>query len=198
MEWSFKKYVCIVTFIYITVFLLSATILPLIFGNIHDVITADQLRINSINITQSSALVKLLIGNILISAIIILSGVFGSEIIPILILTWNAFYFGEIISALNKPDTFGMMYSLFPHGIIEIPAAILCTIFACNYALKMREVSGNKSMWKVIMYEGSISHILRKYVVKPYIYYVLPLIIMGCIVESTISLYIMRAIFNGS
>jgi len=198
MEWNTKKYFCLVTFIYIIIFLSSVFILPSIFGNMYGVISTDQLRINSINNEVISSLILLLMRNVLISVLIITIGVLGIEAIPIIILGWNAISFGEIVNAISKPETIGMIYALLPHAIIEIPAAILCTALSCNFALKMREACGNNGTMGILTYKGSINHVLTKHMIKPYFYYVFPLIVLGCVVESTISLYIMRLIFNGS
>jgi len=197
MEESLKKYIYISTFIYIVVLIISIFILPSIFGNIYGNISSEQLRINSINNSELPLLQTLLIRNIMVSCLIIFLGVIGSEILPLAILTWNAISFGEILNALNKPETINAIYFLLPHSIIELPATILCTAFACNFALKMRNTSGNNGVIGVLIYKGSINKVLTEYLVKPYIYYILPMIIVGCIIESTISLYIMRAIFNG-
>jgi len=195
MEWNLKKYFYLTTSIYVIVFLLSIFVFPQLFGNIHGDISADQLRLSALNLISMSAFTRLIIGNILVSFLIIISGALGMELFPIAILTWNAFSFGEIIAMVNKPDTINILYSFFPHAIFELPATILVTTFACYYALKMREITGNKGLINLLKYKGNITTILHQYVLKPYLFYILPLIIVGCIVESTISIYIMRALF---
>lgn len=195
MEWNLKRYFYLTTFIYIAIFLLSIFVFPQLFGNIHGDISADQLRLGALNLTPMSAFTRLIVGNILVSFVIIISGTLGLEIIPISILVWNAFNFGEIIAMVNKPDTINAIYSFFPHAIFELPATLLVTTFACYYALKMREHTGNKGVIEILKYKGPITIILHKHVLKPYVLYILPLIIIGCIVESTISIYMMRAIF---
>jgi uncharacterized membrane protein SpoIIM required for sporulation len=195
MEWNLKRYFYLTASIYVIVFLLSVFVFPQLFGNFHGDITYDQLRIGALNLTPMSAFTRLIIGNVLVSFLIIISGALGMELLPIAILTWNAFNFGEIIAMVNKPDTINILYSFFPHAIFELPATILVTTFACYYALKMREVTGNKGLLNLLRYEGSITIILHRHVLKPYLFYILPLIIAGCLVESTISIYIMRALF---
>ena len=197
MGWNFKKYFCLVTLIYVIVFLLSIFVFPQLFGNMHEEISADQLRINSINITPMSAFSKLIVLNVVVSFLILFSGALGTELFPITILAYNAFSFGEVIARINKPDTINMMYSFLPHTTIEIPTIIFCTTFACCYALKIQKLTGNEGIKGVLSYKGSVTMVILKRLIRPYLLYILPLIIIGCIIESTISLYIMRAIFNG-
>ena len=196
MGWTLKKYFYLTTSIYVIVFLLSAFVFPQLFGNIYGNISVDQLRIGALNLSSMSMFTKLIVGNILVSFLIIIIGALGTELFPIAILTWNAFNFGEVIAMINKPDTINMIYAFLPHAIFELPATILVTMFGCYYALKMRETTGNKGIINLLRYKGPVFPVLYKHVLKPYLFYILPLIIVGCLVESTISIYIMRALFN--
>ena len=194
IDQNLQKYFYIVTCLYILIFILSIISAPTL-GNSYGVISPEKLKLNTINNTVESSLLSLLPRNILISMLIILTGLLGYKLIPLSILAYNAYDFGQIIAAINKPDTINMIYVYFPHAMIEIPAIILCTAFACNFAITMRGRFGG--MINILKSKENINPILIKYLIKPYFYYVFPLIILGCIIESTISLYIMKLIFNG-
>lgn len=165
-------------------------------GNSHGTISSEELRLNSINNTITSSLLSLLSRNIFISMLLILTGLLGYKLIPLIILAYNAYDFGQIIAMVsNQPSTINMIYAIFPHAIIELPVIILCTAFACNFAITMRGRFGG--VINILQSKENINPILIKYLLKPYFYYIFPMIILGCVIESTISLYIMRLIFNG-
>jgi uncharacterized membrane protein SpoIIM required for sporulation len=191
---NLKKYFYIVTCLYISIFILSI-ISVLFIDNIHGTISSEELRMSSINITITSSLLALLPRNILISFLIMLSGLLGYELIPLFMLAYNAYDFGQIIAMINKPETINMVYVFLPHCLIEMPTLFLCTTFACNFALYMRMQYGG--IINIIKSKENINPVFMKYLIKPYFFYILPLVVLGCIIESTISLHIMRLLFNG-
>ena len=128
-----------------------------------------------------------------------MSGVTGLEAIPIIFMIYNAFYLGELISIVNKPDTYIMIYAMTPHAIIEIPTLILVTTFGCYLAYKVKEITQTKHILEYLRKKNvNVNFTVYNYGIKRYIIIILPLIIIGCIIESKISLYILRYIFNGS
>jgi uncharacterized membrane protein SpoIIM required for sporulation len=193
----FKKYLIIVSIIFIITFILSIFIFPSIY-QIQTPKNKDTVRI--LSITPPSEFFKtILINNIVVSFIILASGVTGLEAIPIIFMIYNAFYLGELIAVVNKPDTYMMIYAMTPHSIIELPTLILVTTFGCYLAYKLRETTKTRHMIEYLRKRNvNINSTIYNYGIKRYILIILPLIIIGCIIESGISLYILRYIFNGS
>jgi uncharacterized membrane protein SpoIIM required for sporulation len=193
----FKKYLIVVSVIFIITFILSIFIFPSIY-QIQTPKSKDTVRI--LSITPPSEFFKtILINNLVVSFIILASGVTGLEAIPIIFMIYNAFYLGELIAIVNKPDTYMMIYAMTPHSIIELPTLILVTTFGCYLAYKLREVTKTRHMIEYLRKRDvNINSTIYNYGIKRYILIILPLIIIGCIIESGISLYILRYIFNGS
>ena len=116
----------------------------------------------------------IIIQNIIVSLLILSLGIFGSELFPLLLMLYNAFYLGDIINVINTPSTINYIYALIPHCIIEVPAIIICITFACNFALKMRGYIYKKGLINILKQNNypDIIHLLINYLIKPYIYYV--------------------------
>lgn len=193
----FKKYLFIVSIIFTITFILSISIFPSIY-QIHTPKDKDTVRI--LSITPPIEFFKtLLINNLIASFIIVMCGVTGLEAIPIIFMMYNAFYLGELISIVNKSDTYMMIYAMAPHAIIELPTLVLATTFGCYLAYKMREVTGSRHIIEYLRNKHTqVNSTVMDYGIKRYFMFIFPLILLGCIVESGISLYILRYIFNGS
>jgi len=193
----FKKYLIIVSIIFTITFVLSIFVFPSIY-QIHTPKDKDTVRI--LSITPPLDFFKtLMINNIIASFIIVMCGVTGLEAIPIIFMVYNAFYLGELIAIVNKPDTYMMIYAMVPHAIIELPTLILATTFGCYLAYKMREVTKSRHIMEYLRNKNTqVNPTVMKYGIKRYFTFIFPLILLGCIVESGISLYILRYIFNGS
>jgi uncharacterized membrane protein SpoIIM required for sporulation len=194
---TLKDYVYISSIIFIIIFIPAIFIIPQIFGNIYKPVSSDELRMNSINSPFTTKFPHLIINNIIISIILIGVGIFGQKLLPSFILSYNTLFIGEGISMLNRPETFGAIYSMIPHGIIEIPTIILCTAFSYRFAYQMQTFTGNKGIIGILSYKEPINSILYTYAIIPYIKYILPLLILSTFIECTISIYILKAIFNG-
>jgi stage II sporulation protein M len=197
MTWNFKKYLYLSIFIFIGILCASYYLAPVI-GSFHNPISHTQLVINSQTIEYGSNLEYLLICNILVSFVIIISGAIGTELIALIILSWNAFDLGEIINAVPKYDTINVLYILLPHGIIELPMMIIASSFGCVLSLKAKEMSGNRGIIGWLIYKGQVKDLIIEHAIIPYIRYILPMVLLATIIESTISIYIMKLIFNGS
>jgi len=197
MEESLKNYIIIASIIFISIFLLGIFIIPNIFGNVYSNVSADELRMNSLNNPFEKSFPRLLLNNIVVSIILISIGLFGYKVFPSIFLGYNALLVGENINMLNRPETFGALYSIIPHGIIEIPTIILCAAFSYKFAYDMNYLTGNKGIIGVITYKDPINKVLYNSLIIPYLKYILPLIVISVIIECTISIYILRAIFNG-
>lgn len=176
--------------------MLGMFIVPNILGNMHDPVTSENLRITSINNPSIDNFIALLIRNIIASFGIICMGIIGYTIFPILYTSFNALYLGEVVNMLNKPSTSLAILSLIPHCLIELPAIILCTCIACNFSQEIQNFTGNKGFIGIITHKEDAKFTVWKYAILPYIKYILPLIILACIIECTISIYILRALFN--
>jgi len=157
----------------------------------------DKIRIMSIQ-DPDDKFVSLLTNNMVVSFIIVMIGVMGLEFIPAFYLSFNAFYLGELLATANKPDTIMFIYSIVPHGIIEIPTSILAATFGCYLAYRLRMFTGERNIFGYLRSKIDITPIIFTHGIKPYVMVILPLIIISCIIESYVSLYIMRIIFNGS
>jgi len=177
--------------------MLSIFVFPSIY-QMHTPKTKDTIRI--LSITPSSEFFKnLLINNLVASFIIVMIGVLGLESIPILFMMYNAFYIGELVAVVNKPDTYMMIYAMTPHSIIEFPTLILSTTFGCYLAYKLKESTKSRHILEYLRKRNiNINPIVYEYGIKRYVLIIFPLILIGCIIESGISLYILRYIFNGS
>jgi uncharacterized membrane protein SpoIIM required for sporulation len=197
MNESLKTYILLSSIIFIIMFILGVYIIPDIFGNVYKKISPDELRINSINSPFEKSFPHILVNNIIISIILIGLGILGNKIFPSIFVGYNALIIGENINMLNRPETFGSLYSFIPHGIIEIPTIILCTAFSYKFAYDMMIITGNKGITGIIQYKEPIDKLLYEDVIIPYMKYILPLIVISAIIECTISIYILRAIFNG-
>ena len=192
----FKKYLKRNTIIFTVIFILSIIIFPNIY-QIHDPISKEKIQILSIT-PPADFFINLLINNIIASFIIVMSGIAIIEMIPILFMIYNAFYLGEMISELNKPDTFMMILTMIPHGIIEMPTLILSTTFGCYLAYQLKKTTNSKNILEYLRNKNTnINYTVFTYGIKAYILIILPLIILGCVIESGISLYILKLIFNG-
>lgn len=155
-------------------------------------------RIHTLTTQDSSDFfIPLLYNNIIASFIIVMMGGFGIWLIPPIFLCYNAFYLGELISTASKPDTYLYIYAIFPHAIIELPTMILATVFGCYFAIKLRSLTGHRNIIQCIRARENILQIIFNYGLKPYFLVILPLIILSCIIESYVSLYILKAMFNG-
>jgi stage II sporulation protein M len=195
---NLTDYIYISSIIFIILFLSAIVIIPNTITHIYTPLTSNDLRINSINSPFATKFPHLLINNVLISIILLLSGVFSKKILPSFILGYNAFLIGSGISMLiSNPSTANAIYSMIPHGIIEIPTIILCTAFAYKFANQMQIVTNNEGISGVIKYKEPIDNILIEYVITPYLKYILPLLVLSVFIECTISIYILKAIFNG-
>lgn len=184
-------------FIFIIVFILSATIVPTVTPNVYPQVTKDDLRLNSLNHPFIPTFFPLLFKNIIASLLIISCGIFGYSFIPSLVMIINAFYIGENIAMLNRPDTFGAIYSFIPHAGIEIFGIILCTSFACNFAYEMQKLTYNKGFIGIISYKGDTWPTIKNHCIIPYVKYIIPILVISTFIECTISIYILKAIFNG-
>ena len=163
----------------------------------HPDMTVDKIRIMSIQ-DLDDKFVSLLINNMVVSFIIVMIGLLGLKIVPAFYLSFNAFYLGELLATANKPDTIMFLYSIVPHGIIEIPTGILAATFGCYLAYRLQVFTGQRNIFGYLRSKININPIVFSYGIKPYVMVILPLIIIGCVIEAYVSLYIMRIIFNGS
>lgn len=192
----FKKYFIITSTIFVIIFLLSIFVFPNIY-QMHE-ISRDQVRILSITPPQDFFR-NIFINNLVVSFIIVMCGLSGLEAIPIIFLSYNAFYIGELIAALNKPDTYMMIYTIVPHGIIEFPMMIIAATFGCCLAYRLKQSTGTRHVLEYLRKRNvNINKIVYDYGIKKYVIYILPMVIIAAIIESEISLYILRIIFNGS
>jgi len=189
------KYFIILFILYIVILLLSVFIFPSIY-QIHTPMTIDKIHTLTVQ-TSSDFFIPLLYNNILASFIIVMMGGFGIWMIPPIFLCSNAIYLGSLISSAAKPDTYLYIYAIFPHATIELPTIILATTFGCYFAIKLRDLTGRRNIIQCIRARENILQIVFDYGIKPYILVILPLIILGCVIESYVSLYILKAIFNG-
>jgi len=190
-----KKYFLISFVVFITIFILSIFIFPSIY-QIHDPISKDKIKIMSIQ-DPTNFFTNLLINNLVASFIVIMIGSLGSRIIPLFFLSFNAFYIGELISVVNTQTTYLFIYAMVPHAIIELPTIILTASFGCYLAYKLKNITNSRNIFGYLKSKTNIYPVIIENGLKPYFTIVVPLIIIGCIIESYVSLYILKAIFNG-
>lgn len=197
MEESLTNYIIISSIIFTIMLLLGIFVIPNIFGNYYKDVSPEELRINSLNNPIEKALPRLLLNNIIVSMMLVSFGLLGNKLLPSIFLGYNALMIGENINMLSRPETFPVLYSILPHGIIEIPAIILCTAFSYKFAYSISNLTGNRGFVHLITSKESINNVVYKNAIIPYFKYIFPLIVISVVIECTISIYILRAIFNG-
>jgi len=111
-------------------------------------------------------------------------------IFPVMFISLNGLILGYIIRiALPGLGVLGVASLILPHGVLEIPAALLSTALGLSVGLETTR--------KIMRREASIRKVL-KYSLKIYTKYVVPMLVAAAIIEGFITPYISRlATFRG-
>jgi stage II sporulation protein M len=111
-------------------------------------------------------------------------------IFPVVFISLNGLLLGYVIRiALPKLGVLGVASLILPHGVLEIPAALLSTALGLSVGLETAR--------KIIRGEASVKKVL-KYSLKIYVKYVIPMLAAAAVIEGFITPYISRlATFRG-
>ncbi len=124
--------------------------------------------------------------NIIITFIIMLLGIFFA-LAPIFFVWANGFVFGIAIPTLSTNlGITVVMLGLFPHGIIEIPVALL----SAGYGVWL----GKKS-YRALRYKEPLLPSIKK-ALKGYIQYILPLFFLASCIEAFVTKFMLDKIVS--
>lgn len=107
-------------------------------------------------------------------------------IVPILFVSLNGLILGyAMYRTLPELGVVGLASLILPHGVFELPAALLSTALGLLVGLEVIK--------KLIRREASVKTIL-KYSLKIYVKYIIPMLITAAVVEVFITPYISKLI----
>ncbi|MEM1545289.1 MAG: stage II sporulation protein M [Candidatus Methanomethylicia archaeon] len=110
-------------------------------------------------------------------------------IFPVIFISLNGLMLGYAIRiALPELGVLGVASLILPHGVLEIPAALLSTALGL--------LVGLETIKKIIHKEASIKETL-KHSLKIYVKYVVPMLAIAAVVEGFITPYISRLVIPG-
>ncbi len=122
--------------------------------------------------------------NIIITFIIMLLGIFFA-LAPVFFVWANGFIFGLSIPVLSADlGIIAVILGLSPHGIIEIPAALL----SAGYGMWL-----GKKGYRALRYKEPLLPSIKK-AAEGYLQYILPLFFLAACIEAFITRYILEAI----
>lgn len=132
--------------------------------------------------TQLQLFVKIFLNNYLSTLLTLLIGLlFGLG--PVLFLLINGFAMGNLISfASTRVSLYKIGLAIVPHGIFEVPAVLIASSYGLWWGVKN---------YRRFRYQDSF----RKNFALPlrrYLHYVVPLLLIGALVEAYITPYIIR------
>ena len=124
--------------------------------------------------------------NIIITFIIMLLGIFFA-LAPIFFVWANGFVFGLSIPILSADlGIMAVILGLSPHGIIEIPAALL----SAGYGIWL-----GKKGYRALRYKEPLLPSIKK-AAESYLQYILPLFFLAACIEAFITRYMLDKIVN--
>ena len=122
--------------------------------------------------------------NIVITFVMMLLGTVFA-ISPIIFVWANGFMFGIILSIISaKIGSLTTLLGLLPHGIIEIPAALL----AGGYGIWL-----GKKGYRALRYKEPLLRSI-KIAMRGYVQYILPLFFVAACIEVFITQFILEAV----
>lgn len=180
--------------IYLVFFLLAVFVVPAESSSLYPQIQKQDL-INNSNHDKTASFLAILVRNLVVGLTIISIGLLGYEIFPSILLAWNAFTIGGAIAMFQAKGMLVITLSILPHAIIELPMSIFAASIGCTLAYKM--YTDGYDIISLYHYRGDhqpIKNNIRKYLLKPYLLYIVPLIVIAAFIEAFISLEILKII----
>ena len=144
------------------------------------------LRENLVGIQSVTFFVNVILNNALIALMVVMSAVFRKKFIPHLFIFWNGFvitiYSITIIQAIG-----GMQFvsAFMPHAIIELPTLLIAAVYA-TYAID--QFQAESATWHVDRESA------RWYLLLPYLYRIVPFVVVAAAVETFISLPLLKLV----
>ncbi|SHH20801.1 stage II sporulation protein M [Anaerosphaera aminiphila DSM 21120] len=131
---------------------------------------------------------SLFINNLRAVSLMILTGFIPFLFIPIFILVLNGIIIGALPMLTGTNFVSTMVFGILPHGIFELSAIILGASFGVMICLTIvRKIIGKNTVeFKILL----------KYILKKYVFVIIPLLVIAAIVEAYITpIILMNTIF---
>ena len=135
------------------------------------------------------------IKNLMATFLIISLSIFGFRLLPILCILFNGYTIGNTISLLQYNPNI-IFNIIFPHGYIEFPLLIFTG--ACSFIIIEEIRKTGLNAYTLLKKHGNpkIRYILKNYLFYPYLFIIIPGILITAILESTFSLWNFRILLG--
>jgi uncharacterized membrane protein SpoIIM required for sporulation len=144
------------------------------------------LQANLAGIESGAFFIRLVLNNGLIALMVITSAIFRTKFIPQFFIFWNGFvltiYSLTIVQAIGSLE---FLSAFLPHAVIEIPALLLAATYATHAVDRFR---AEHMTWRIDPDSA------RWYLLIPYLYQVVPIIVVAAAIETFISLPVLKLV----
>jgi stage II sporulation protein M len=142
---------------------------------------------------QWALFTKIILNNLLVSAMVILFGFFFG-VIPLYFLISTGLLLGYLAANLSEGETiFHLLISILPHGIIEIPALILACAVGLRLGFLMIESFGSLfNLERKERYQAKLRNFFKHLI--PLLALIAGLMLLAAIIESTVTFALLKII----